>query len=195
MEWLQAQDRALLLLINGNHGELADTVMSLISSKLFWTPLYAALLFVLYKVVGWRKLLLLVVVMAGVILLSDQFTSGLLKPWVQRPRPCHLDGLRQFVHLVENHCGGAYGFASSHAANFFALATFVGWFLRDRYRWIAIGLFFIAALVALSRVYLGVHYPGDVLAGAVIGVFAGWLGTILFKSLADRLHFPQTERK
>jgi undecaprenyl-diphosphatase len=196
MEWLQAQDRALLLLINGAHSETEDLVMSLVSDKLMWIPLYVGLLVLLYYVVGWRKLLLLVVIMAAVIVVSDQVTSGILKPLVQRPRPCHLDGLKQFVHLGnEGKCGGAYGFASSHAANFFALATYVGYFLRKRYRWFASSLYLIAALVAYSRVYLGVHYPGDVLAGMAVGILAGLLGIFLFKNIAMRIPFPQTESK
>jgi undecaprenyl-diphosphatase len=191
MDWLLAQDHALLLAINGAHSEIVDTFMSVVSDKLTWLPLYAALLVLLYRQVGWQRLLMLIGVLALVILMSDQVASGLLKPLVQRPRPCHLEGFRQFIHLADKHCGGAYGFASSHAANFFALATFMVPFFWKRFRFLVVGLFLVAGLVGYSRIYLGVHYPSDVLAGMLIGMMAGWLGIFLFKTLAKRFVFPQ----
>lgn len=195
MDWLLAQDRALLLLINGAHNSLADDFMSIVSEKWAWLPLYAVLLVLLYKLLGWRETGVAILALVVVIIVSDQTASTILKPLVERPRPCHVVDLKAVLHVVDGKCGGPYGFASSHAANFFGLATLVGWLLRKRYFWLSCMLFALAALVAYSRVYLGVHYPGDVVGGGLVGVLAGILGIFLFKIVQKRLNFPQSERK
>src|SRR5688572_5281746 len=122
MDWLLAQDENLLLAINGSHSGWADVVMTILSNKLAWIPVYVLLAY----------LLLAIVVLVPVILISDQVASGLLKNLVARPRPCHEPGLMEMLHLVGNKCGGEYGFASSHASNFFALATYLSWHFGKR---------------------------------------------------------------
>ncbi len=172
MDALISLDRALFFLINGWHAPWADVLMAGLSAKWSWLPAYLLLLIALYRHLGWRRLWLALLCVGALIGLTDRVSAGLLKPQVQRLRPCHAD-LPQPVRLPDDHCGGKYGFVSSHASNFFGLATLMsllfgaGWWR---------GVFFgLAAMVAYSRVYLGVHYPADVLGGAMLGYTAGWL--------------------
>ena len=102
-----------------------------------------------------------------------------------RPRPCHAPDLLGLVHLPTGRCGGAYGFVSSHAANFFGLAVYLGLLLREGWLF---GLLLIAAvLVGYSRIYMGVHYPGDILAGGLLGALAGWAIAWAYKRWRVRL--------
>jgi undecaprenyl-diphosphatase len=121
-----------------------------------------------------------------VLFVADQTTSGILKPLIARPRPCHDPSLAPVIHLVHGKCGGSYGFASSHASNFFVFATYLSWHFKGRFRWVRIFLFGIASVVAFSRVYLGVHYPSDIVVGALIGLFSGSLGIFMYKALMRR---------
>lgn len=190
MDWLLEIDQDMFLLINGWYSEWADTLMYWISHKWAWIPVYLFVLLALWRRYGWRPTLGILVMVVPLIVFSDQLASGVLKPNVARARPCHEDGLLGMVHLVDGRCGGPYGFASSHAANFFALATYLGWFFAVRYRWLAFGL---ALLVAYSRVYLGVHYPGDVIVGALIGVSGGLLMRWIFlRFVAKRVQYPSS---
>lgn len=193
MDWLLTQDQQLLLWINGHHAAWSDDLMVLVSSKWAWIPLYALLLALLVRAMGWRQAALAAVLMVPVVLVSDQLASGVLKPLVGRLRPCHDPGLQSIVHVVDLHCGGPFGFVSSHAANFAALACHVGWLLRRQHRWLFPALWMAAALVGYSRVYLGVHFPSDVLGGFAVGTLAGFMGVGLFRIMHGWLNFPQKE--
>ena len=180
MDWLINLDTDIFLAINGWHSSWMDEVMWWISYKYTWIPVYAIILYALVRKLGWKKTGLTVLGIGLVVLLADQLSSGLFKPWIARPRPCHLEELQGLVHTVNGKCGGSYGFVSSHAANFFALATFIGAFFSRSFR---IGAFSVAILVAYSRIYLGVHYPGDVIGGAVIGSLCGLTVLLVFRKL------------
>lgn len=173
MDWLIALDQQLTLAINGFGGTAFDYFFYLLSSKTFWYPFYGALIAWLGYSYRWRTLLILLAV-AVLITLTDRISSGFFKPYFLRLRPCHTPELVSQIRLLFDHCGGSYGFVSSHAANTFGLAAFLGVLVRKEWHW-APAIFFVwAALVSLSRVYLGVHFLGDVVAGALLGILCGW---------------------
>jgi undecaprenyl-diphosphatase len=181
IDQLEKWDKSLFLWINEAHNEFADQMMIWVSNKFVWIPLYLLLLFWLFKY--YKQYLALAFSLGILILISDQSASGILKPWIERLRPCHDPSIAHLVNTPDG-CGGRFGFASSHASNMFAIATFCWLCLRThlKYCWL---LFLWAALIAYSRIYLGVHFPGDVIAGALIGVFSGYLTYTLFNKIKD----------
>ena len=174
MEYLKSLDTELFLLLNGWHNSFLDAVMYWLSDKLIWIPMYLLIIFLMIRRYKMRGVLMLVFV-GLVILLCDQTASGLLKNTVQRLRPSHEPSLAGLIYLSEAGPGGLYGFASSHAANVFGLTTFLWLVLDSKFRYLKYWLVVWASLVAYSRIYNGVHYPLDVLAGSFIGISFGYL--------------------
>ncbi len=185
LEYLNAIDEKLLLLINSANGNLLDTLMIFFSSKLGWLPLYLLLLYVIIRKYGVRSWLVLVSVFLTIII-ADQASVHLFKNVFQRLRPCHVHELSQELHMVVN-CGGQFGFLSSHAANSAAVATFVILILRNNQKWIIPVMVLYTFLIMYSRVYLGVHYPFDVIAGAALGTLIGISVFKLFSLANERL--------
>jgi len=184
--WLEL-DEAWLLTVNGWWTDFGDTFMWYVSWKITWIPVYVVILALLVRKYGWKQALVIALMVAPLILITDQVSSNFLKPYTERLRPCQEDELRPLLHLVRNKCGGSYGFVSSHAANFFALATYLGSFFALRWRIVAFGL---AGMVGFSRIYLAVHYPGDVIGGMILGILAGIFILFIFHRLiAPRVHF------
>jgi undecaprenyl-diphosphatase len=174
MELLKELDRDLLIYLNSLHTPWLDPIMFWITKTFFWLPLYLFLLYLIivkYKKQSWIPL----IGIALTILLADQITSGLMKPYFERLRPSREPSLEGILHIVNNYKGGKFGFASGHAANTFGTATFFFLLLRKRYKWI-IYLFVWALVMTYTRIYLGVHYPGDILVGGTIGILCGWTG-------------------
>ena len=175
LELIEKWDRQIFLLLNGWHNELFDQIMWHISGKLEWIPLYLILLLLSVKKYGksvWKILLGVI----AVIVLTDQLSVHLFKNVFERYRPCHNLEIADLLHTVNNKCGGKFGFVSSHATNSFGLATYVGLVLSNSNRKIAFILLLIwASVVSYSRIYLGVHYPMDVLGGAILGMFIAFL--------------------
>ncbi|MDD4992450.1 MAG: phosphatase PAP2 family protein [Paludibacter sp.] len=167
LDTLNHWDTSLFLLINGLHTSFFDGFMWAISAKLTWIPLYLSVLFVVIKI--WKKdAVWIILSLILCVVLADQISSGIIKNLVQRLRPSHTIALEGVIHLVRGSRCGLYGFVSSHAANAFGFALLTSLLLKCRPYTLAI--FFWAVMTAYSRIYLGVHYPFDVLGGAVVGV-------------------------
>jgi undecaprenyl-diphosphatase len=187
-------DKKLLLFLNSFHTPWLDPVMYFSSQTLAWLPLYIFLLYLIikeYKKETWIVLLGIILT----ILLADQITASVMKPYFERLRPSREPTLQGLVHLVnrfngEIYTGGQYGFASSHAANTFGTATFFFLLFKAKKKWIG-WLFLWAATMTYTRIYLGVHYPGDILVGGIVGVLSGIAGFKFQKWLA---HYA-TKRK
>ncbi len=172
LETLITWDTDLFLFLNGMHSPFWDQVMWLITGTWIWIPLYLFILGWLIRDYRWKASILLIFVVI-LITLSDQSSVHLFKEVFHRFRPCHDPRVADLVHTVNGKCGGKYGFVSSHAANTFAIAVFSLLLIRNRYY--SISIIAWASLVSYSRVYLGVHFPGDIIAGALLGAFVGYI--------------------
>ncbi len=171
MEWLFDWDYRLFTLINQAWAApVLDAILPWVRNKYVWLPLYALLATLVverYRQTAWLVLLLGVLAVGA----GDLVSSHWLKPWVERVRPCHLSDLMPVVVRVR--CGSGYSFPSSHAVNHFVVAVFVGEVLRPFYRWMKPVLLLWAAAVAYAQVYVGVHFPLDVMVGALLGMALG----------------------
>lgn len=171
MDELIRFDQRLLLALNGSESTYVDNIFMMVTKTGTWIPLLLVLLYILLKNRPWREVLLVVAAMALLILITDRFSSGFCKPFFHRFRPSHEPLLEGLVDLVEGRRGGLYGFISSHAANTFGLCAFLALYFRRRLTTLTLLLW--ACLSSYSRIYLGLHYPGDILCGALFGLLAG----------------------
>lgn len=172
IETIKKWDEQLFLKLNSHHADWLDPIMYQLTQTVTWLPLFAWLIYLIFKhdrANAWW-------VLGGValtILMADQFTSGFLKPFVERLRPCHDPRWDGLLHNY-GRCGGLYGFASSHAANTFAITVFLNKKLKGKIRHLP-WLYVYAVVVSYTRIYLGVHYPMDLIVGALIGTAAAWI--------------------
>ena len=208
MDYLIHIDQQWLLAINGWHAEWADVLMWYISKSTTWLPLYALLVgLVVYRFgIQWylstqdipnspntpnyryTALLRVFIVLAGFAVavgLSDFVSSGIIKPWVCRLRPTHEPEIAGLIHLVNGYTGGLYGFVSSHAANTMACALLFALLYRNKYATVALMLW--VALNCYSRMYLGVHYPGDIIGGLLVGTLIAGMTYAVARHLLKRL--------
>ncbi|MEI7596582.1 MAG: phosphatase PAP2 family protein [Bacteroidota bacterium] len=166
-------DKSLFIFLNGLHLDFLDPVMFAISGTWLWIPLYIFIIYTLskyYRKETWWILLAIAIT----VILSDQTSVHLFKNVFQRLRPCQNSEFDLIIHLYKGKCGGLYGFVSSHAANTASVATLLFLFFCKNWKW-GIALFLYAAITSYSRIYLGVHYPADVIGGALLGIFCGIL--------------------
>ncbi|MCT4616330.1 MAG: phosphatase PAP2 family protein [Marinifilaceae bacterium] len=173
LQYLIDLDKDILLALNGVNNPFWDNFMYLISQKFIWIFLYISIVLTIFRNFHWKKSLIVLLCIGLVILIADQLCSGLMKPFFERFRPSRDPQFSHLVNTVYDYTGGKYGFASSHAGNTFGLACFISLLFRDRVN--TVFMFSWAILVSYSRIYLGVHYLGDILVGALIGIFAGYL--------------------
>ena len=175
MEWLIELDKYCFHLINNSGSSTWDSLMLFASHKLSWIPLYILLIYLMIKEKGKESIWILVSI-ALVIACCDMGSVHLFKNTFQRLRPCHFF---DEVRLVSEGCGGQFGFISSHASNVFGLAVVVGKLMNKKFLFVA--LFIWAAGIAYSRVYLGVHYPLDILGGMLWGTFVALIIVSFYK--------------
>lgn len=169
LSMLKAMDTMVFLTVNSHHNAYFDSVMWLVSGKLIWVPMYVSLFFVLLKNYSYKVVFAILLAIGVVILFTDSFTAQIIRPWVCRLRPSNLDNpMSSMVHIVDGYRGGAYGFPSNHASNTWGLAFFIT-FLFRRYK-LTFFFFLWALLVCYSRMYLGVHYFGDLLIGGLLAL-------------------------
>lgn len=181
MFWPQVHqlDQQVTLAINSWHSTFTDPIWQFFSDKIVWIPMYVAIIALLIWKLGWKKGLMVIAAAGLTFGFCDQF-SNIIKHAVGRIRPLKDEFmLAQGLHILEN--GGGYSFFSAHAANAFGLAcsTFFGMrgCLKSRPCWLkayGIWMFFWAAIVSISRIFVGKHYLGDVLVGTLVGVLAGY---------------------
>ena len=183
---LKEWDTQLFLYLNGKHNSFSDVIMYWASDKLFWIPFYIVLLIIVIKHFKKRSILILLHI-AALITASDQVSSNLIKNTVKRLRPSHEAAIQDLIHLSKAGAGGTYGFVSSHASNSFALFVFLSFILPASFKPLKYILLFWALLVGYSRIYVGVHYPGDVVFGALLGSILGWLLSRLYFYIAAKV--------
>jgi undecaprenyl-diphosphatase len=172
-------DTELFIIINGFHFDWLDPIMKIFSSIKIWIFLYLTII----SIICWNKRIWSIATLAVLAVsftLADQLSVHLFKNVFERLRPCHLEELRTVIHSLED-CGGKYGFISNHAANSFCFAMFTAWFFKNKYCTILI--FFWAICVSYSRIYVGKHFPLDVICGAVFGIVCLQTGLLLYKGL------------
>jgi undecaprenyl-diphosphatase len=191
LEHLNHIDHSVFLFLNGIHSPFFDFVMFQATKSMVWIPLYLVFLYMVIRQYRWKTLLVLVIA-AIMILVSDQL-ANFSKDAFQRLRPSHEPGL--MVHLVNAYKGGEYGFYSSHATNTCSIAVFLVIILRKRFRWIWLIAMPWTLLMSYTRIYLGVHFPGDILAGILMGSLFGFsFGRLtvffVFRNQNKKTHSP-----
>ncbi len=184
IDQLLEYDTELFLFLNNLGSTTWDTLWLIITDKLTFIPLYALLLFLLYKKFGAKSLIIFVVVVALMITFTDQITN-VFKRGFERPRPCGEDGLIDQMRFIAVRCG-KYGFFSGHSSNSMAAAVFAGLMLKPYYKHLIFILLFWSAIVAYSRIYVGVHYPLDIVCGLTFGAISGFIFYKLAKYLLNR---------
>ncbi|KAA6334875.1 hypothetical protein EZS27_016851 [termite gut metagenome] len=179
LERILNYEHDLFLALNGSHFAALDRFMWLYSGQAIWMPLAVCILVILLYKKGWRNSLAIILSIALVIVLCDQLSSGIIKPMFCRLRPTHHPLFANKVATVFDYRGGKYGFISGHAANAFGFATFIALLFRSVL--VSWAIYVWAAVMAYSRIYLGVHFISDIIPGILVGIAFGYLVYYLYK--------------
>ena len=200
-EYLESLDASIVVAVNSWNTPWLDEVMWVVTGRLVWIPLYLFLIYLAAKQGGWQIGLLFFAGVLFSVILSDFVSTQCLKEVVQRYRPSHnldLQDQLRFYQLDwgEEYRGGKYGFVSSHAANFFAIATFSILYLTKHRKWLLPLMLFVAVLVSYSRLYFGVHYFSDVFVGGIVGAGVAFIVyNYLFLHFFERIHLVEARKR
>lgn len=178
-------DQQLFLYLNSLGTETFDAFWMFITNKFSAIPLYVALLVLCFVKLGWRKTILVLVMVALMIAGTDQLANA-FKYGFERLRPCYTEGIADVMRLVKDGCGGKYSYFSAHSASSMAVAVFFGKLFKPYFKWLLPVLLVWSVAVGYSRVYIGVHFPLDVLTGFFFGTLIALLISWLFKKLVLR---------
>jgi len=192
LEELVQLDTELFIYLNTLGTDAWDGFWMFYTTKFNWIPFYAILAFLMYKRLNTKMFLLTLLVIALMITFTDQITNLFKKVLVMRLRPCHNDDIDGLFRLVKSYCGGKYGYFSGHASNSMAVAVFTSLMLRSKYKFLPYILIIWAMAMGYSRIYIGVHYPLDVLSGMLFGAFSGFLFYKLDMYLQSRFQLKST---
>lgn len=187
MEKIIQLDKQLFVFLNSLGSEQFDGLWLLITKQLYWAPFFLFVFYLLYKKVGWKHLLLILVSIAALVAFSDQFTN-LVKNNVQRLRPCNDLEIKNMIRIVKS--SDTFSYFSGHAANSMATTVFVFLILKKYYKY-AFLLFLFPLIFAYSRIYLGLHFPSDILSGYFFGALFGYLFSKLY-TVFRKKYFPES---
>ena len=193
IDFINTLDTKVFLELNQMHAPFWDYFMSAFSGKVIWVPMYATVAYLMFKNLSWKVALSFLIAIALIIALSDMTCAKVIRPFAERFRPANIENpISHMVHIVENYRGGAYGFPSCHAANSFAFVTFLAMIIKNR---LLLAFAFSWAVVnCYSRIYLGVHYTGDIIVGALVGSIIAWLVvTATRKIVTEKFEYNQPE--
>ncbi|MEG1904733.1 MAG: phosphatase PAP2 family protein [Bacteroidales bacterium] len=185
IEFFDRIDKSLLLFLNGNGTPYWDDLMWIYTGRWIWVPVALGFIWYFFRKGGWREAIMILLSITLLITLCDQISSSFFKPFFERLRPSHQEELQPFLSIVNGYRGGRFGFISSHAANSIGFATFTALVIRRSVY--SVSIFLWALLTCYSRIYLGVHFPGDILAGSLLGVVIGYLVFMLYQTLHNYL--------
>ena len=185
-------DKELFLYLNGLGNDLWDSFWMFYTDKTHWIPFYLLLAYLIYRRLGTKMVVLTLITTILMISFTDQVTN-LFKYSFERLRPCHQGGVKEIMRLVKANCGGQFGYFSGHSSNAMGVAVIVGLILKDKYKYLIYLLIIWAILMGYSRIYIGVHYPLDVLSGFIFGGLSGFGFYKLDKYLQTRFTLKERD--
>ncbi|MBV7267933.1 phosphatase PAP2 family protein [Winogradskyella luteola] len=185
-------DKELFIYLNGLGTDTWDGFWLAYTNKVYWIPFYIFLAYLLYKRLGTKMVLLTLLIAILMVSFTDQITN-LFKHGFERLRPCHQDGVKEVMDLVKSRCGGKYGYFSGHSSNSMGVAMLVGLMLKEKYKYLIYILIVWALMMGYSRIYIGVHYPLDVLSGFIFGGLSGFMFYKLDKYLQSRFTIKEVD--